>query len=83
LVFIYYLFYFIFIFVEGFGGCESEFIHESVMSLSHFLTLNPVSLSIGDKIAPSAPIILGLPGCKANLMIDWSVLSLTFKTGPQ
>src|SRR5882724_4323001 len=36
------------------------------------------------KLHPSALIILGLPWLQStNLMINWSVLSLTFKTGPQ
>src|SRR5882724_353254 len=36
------------------------------------------------KLHLSAPIILGLPWLQStNLTIDWSALSLTFKTGPQ
>jgi len=55
------------------------------ISLSRLLTARPsLSLSLVTKLHPSAPIVLGLPWLRnTNLTIDWSALSLTFKTGPQ
>src|SRR5882724_11982638 len=48
------------------------------MSLLIFLSL------LVTKLHPSAPIVLGLPWLRStNPTIDWSALSLTFKTGPR
>ena len=60
------------------------FIHESVNIAVLFADHSTQSLSLlVMKLHLSAPIMLGLPWLQStNLMIDWSALSLTFKTGP-
>jgi len=61
------------------------FIHESVNLSVSFADHLTQSLSLlVMKLHPSVPIVLGLPWLQStNPMIDWSALSLTFKTGPQ
>src|SRR5882724_1423794 len=63
----------------------ARFIHEFVnisVSFADFLTQS-LSLLV-TKLHPSSLIVLGLPWLRStNPMIDWSALSLTFKTGPQ
>src|SRR5882724_669024 len=63
----------------------ARFIHESVNIAVLFADHLTQSLSLlVMKLHPSTLIILGLPWLRStNPMIDWSALSLTFKTGPQ
>src|SRR5882724_9813058 len=59
------------------------FIHESVNISVSFAGYSNHSLCLlVTKLHPSAPIVLGLSWLQStNPMIDWLVLSLTFKTG--
>src|SRR5882724_5227945 len=63
----------------------ARFIHESVntsISFSDHLTQS-LSLLVM-KLHPSALIVLGLPWLQStNPTVNWSALSLTFKTGPR
>src|SRR5882724_5922490 len=61
------------------------FIHESVNTSISVADHSTRSLSLlMTKLHPSTPIVLGLPWLQStNLTVDWSALSLTFKTGPQ
>src|SRR5882724_4511618 len=61
------------------------FIHESVNITVSFADCSTQSLSLlVTKLHPSALIILGLQWLRStNPTIDWSALSLTFKTGPR
>src|SRR5882724_1553712 len=61
------------------------FIHESVNTSISFADHSTQSISLlVMKLHPSAPIVLGLPWLRStNPTIDWSALSLTFKTGPR
>src|SRR5882724_6661998 len=59
-------------------------IHESVNISVSFADCSTQSLSLlVMKLHLSAPIVLGLPWLRStNPTINWSALSLTFKTGP-
>src|SRR5882724_6311239 len=61
------------------------FIHESVNISVSFADYSTQSLSLlVMKLHPSAPIVIGLPWLRStNPTINWSALSLTFKTGPR
>src|SRR5882672_3640070 len=60
------------------------FIHESVTTVA-FTDGSTQNLSLlVMKLHPLAPMVFGLPWLRStNLTINWSTLSLTFKTGPQ
>src|SRR5882672_6649421 len=61
------------------------FIHESVTTSVAFTDSSMQNLSLlVTKLHPSAPMVFGLPWLRStNPTIDWSTLSLTFKTGPR
>src|SRR5882672_1295969 len=61
------------------------FIHESVTTSVTFTDGSTQNLSLlVTKLHPSALMVLGLPWLQSNnLTIDWSTLSLSFKTGPR